>query len=340
MALYAGFLVARPVAAAAVIAAAFSVSNQAWAWCRTTTCDQLKPPPSCGLIDPDRCTTTGTPIRWPNTCVSTSVSAHGSAKRSISPAQLRDVVEMSFKQWTTADCGGGTHPNFVVDLFPDVNCTDVTGDAGYKPTGPNYNLWMFDDDDWPHGAAGEHAIAITTTQFDVNTGLIFDSDVELNSDIQASEFQLTVGDANVGYDLWSVVQHESGHFLGLSHSDVSFATMFATLGPNELAKRALSQDDIDGICNAYPPGTLDPNCDPEPRHGFSTECTFEKGCCTVAPGRVNRARRLTESLIVGAFLVVAVRRRRRKNSVDQIARQAWTCGPARAQHVACRPPSR
>jgi len=76
----------------------------------------------------------------------------------------------------------------------------------------------------------------------------------------------------------------------------------------------LTQDDIDGICHAYPPGTLDPNCDPEPRHGFSTECTLEKGCCTVAPGRVNRARRLPESLILGAFLAIAVVRRRRIRS--------------------------
>ena len=58
----------------------------------------------------------------------------------------------------------------------------------------------------------------------------------------------------------------------------------------------------------------DPTCDPEPRHGFSTQCTLDnKGCCTVAPGRANGASRLPESLLVAAFLTIGVARRRRSS---------------------------
>ncbi len=292
----------------------FSVAAPAFAWCRTTTCNQLPPPASCGNIDPSQCTTNGMPIAWPSTCVSTSVSAHGSAKRNISPAQLREIVQRAFRNWTAADCGGGTHPNFVVDFFPDVNCTDVTGDAGYKSTGPNTNVWVFDDDAWPYGASGEHAYAITTTQFNPETAVIFDSDVELNSNVEGiGAAQITVGDTDVGIDLASIVQHESGHFLGLSHSELPTATMYAYMDPATVSKRTLTQDDIDAICNTYPPGKLDPNCDPEPRHGFSTECTFEgKGCCAIAPGRASRTHRGLEGVLLGTLVALAIVRRRRQ----------------------------
>ena len=303
------------VAALGFASVVLCVTHQVRAWCRTTTCDQQNPPASCGPTNPYQCTTEGTPIAWPSTCVSTSVSAAGSPLLHITAAKMREIVQSAFNQWTTADCADGTgHPNFVVDTFPDVNCTDVTGDNGYKSTGPNYNVWIFRDNGWPYDATDESAIAITTTQFSPDTGVIYDSDVELNSNSPNFTFTTTDPPLNVGMDLASVVQHEAGHFLGMAHSQVPNATMFPSLGVGDVTRRILTQDDIDGICNAYPPGTLDPNCDPEPRHGFSTECTLEKGCCTVAPGRVNRARRLPESLILGAFLAIAVVRRRRIRS--------------------------
>ena len=140
------------------LAAAFGgsilfIAGQALAYCRTTTCDQEGATKGCELNTKSAsgCSSLGTPIRWPNTCVSTSVSAKGSSNpqgsRPISADEMRGIVQKAFENWTKADCGNGQVPNFVVDSFPDVNCTDVTGDAGYKSTGPNYNIWIFQDTD-------------------------------------------------------------------------------------------------------------------------------------------------------------------------------------------------
>jgi hypothetical protein len=221
---------------------------------------------------------------------------------------MRRIVQDAFLQWTTVDCGNGEKPSIVVDMFPDVNCTNVaeiTGDAGYKSSGPNYNLWVFRDSDWPPEYVEDGALAITLTQFDPKTGEIYDSDVELNS----QDFDFTTGLDFVDFDLPSVVQHESGHFLGLGHPEasVTYAVMLGGLGEH-VVRRALQPDDVLGMCAAHPPGKLDPNCDPEPRHGFSTECEFDKGCCTVAPGR-SASRRGSWVALVGVMLTAAARLR-------------------------------
>lgn len=301
----------RVATTVALLAALLGVSENATAACRTTTCDQQNAPASCAPITTGVCNNQGTPIAWPSTCVSTSVNAQGSALRHISADQMRGIVEQAFQQWTTVDCGNGTTPNFVVDVFPDVNCTDVTGSAGYKSTGPNYNVWIFEDSDWSYGVEAENAIALTTTQFNPTTGEIYDSDVELNS--QNSNF--TTGLDFVDIDLPSVVQHESGHFLGLAHTPVSTATMYATLDSGEISKRILDPDDVAGICAAYPPGYLDPNCDPEPRHGFSTECNFTSGGCSVAASSTTRHHNSLASLVAGLCLAtIALCRRKHRHT--------------------------
>jgi len=284
--------------------------------CRTTTCDQQNPPANCAPLTPGGCNTSGIPIAWPNTCVSSSVSAHGSPLRNITADQMRGIVQAAFQQWTSVKCANGEPPSFVVDMFPDVNCTDVTGDAGYKSAGPNYNIWIFHDTDWPYDVEAERAIALTTVQFNPSTGEIYDADVELNS--QTSNF--TTGLDFVDIDLPSVVQHESGHFLGLAHTPVSTATMLATLNRGEVSKRILDPDDVAGICAAYPPGNWDPTCDPEPRHGFSTECNFTSGGCAIAA--TNRVRHCNSlaSIVAGLCLAVIALRRRKPLRADTTAK--------------------
>lgn len=302
----------RLATAVTLLAAVLGVPAYALAACRTTTCDQQNAPASCAPIAPGVCNTSGMPIAWPSTCVSTSVSAQGSPLRNITADQMRGIVQAAFQQWTSVKCPNGENPNFVVNMFPDVNCSDVTGDAGYKSTGPNYNVWIFEDSGWSYGVEAENAIALTTIQFNPTTGEVYDSDVELNS--QTSNF--TTGLDFVNINLPSVVQHESGHFLGLAHTPVSTATMYATLGSGEVSKRILDPDDVAGICAAYPPGNLDPNCDPEPRHGFSTQCEFVSGGCTVSPGR--KAPNSLGLLCVGLFLgmIALFRNVRRATRLD------------------------
>ncbi len=63
----------------------------------------------------------------------------------------------------------------------------------------------------------------------------------------------TYGQSNcIFMDVQNTVTHELGHVLGLDHSNVASATMSATASPGETGKRTLDQDDMDGICSAYP----------------------------------------------------------------------------------------
>jgi hypothetical protein len=82
-----------------------------------------------------------------------------------------------------------------------------------------------------------------------------------------------------------VFAHEAGHFLGLDHSPVASALMFATYALDSSAgPPALGPDDIAGICTAYPP-TRAPaaSCNFEPVRGFAPDCGGNVvGGCAVA----------------------------------------------------------
>lgn len=53
-----------------------------------------------------------------------------------------------------------------------------------------------------------------------------------------------------GTDVQSIATHEIGHLLGLGHSSVFQATMYASY-PGGTAQRSLHQDDVDGVCSLY-----------------------------------------------------------------------------------------
>jgi hypothetical protein len=114
--------------------------------------------------------------------------------------------------------------------------------------------------------------------FNPNTGEIYDANVEINSNLQS--FVLT--DAPYpAVDLNSVLTHELGHFLGLSHSPVGSATMYSQY---EEGMKTLAADDVAAICASLPPDRTTVDTD-LPRHGFSTDCgVTEKGCCTSTIG--------------------------------------------------------
>jgi YVTN family beta-propeller protein len=81
-------------------------------------------------------------------------------------------------------------------------------------------------------------------------GEIVDSDMILNP---AALFT-TSGEPGK-HDLQSVVTHEAGHMIGLTHTGVLDATMFFVIQPGELA-RTLSPDDESAVAAAYPAPNL------------------------------------------------------------------------------------
>ncbi len=97
-------------------------------------------------------------------------------------------------------------------------------------------------------------------------------------------YNWTSGSSPFAINLETVALHEVGHLLGLAHSGVRKATMYASY---TRADTTLHADDIEGISTLYPGS--DPNPDPTPDDGGNDWCSThdethkaweKKGCNT------------------------------------------------------------
>jgi hypothetical protein len=267
----------RGVLAACALLGVLMITRETRAYCRTTTCDpyHADAADACQYYS-DGCPINGYPLFWTPACLSFSAQQDGSALQGISWETLNGALSTAYFNWMHADCGRTQVPSLQIFLRSPVYCSRVQYNTGADR--PNANIWMFRDHDWPHDP-GE--VALTTVSFNPNTGEIYDADVELNSAL----YVFTMGDQDVLYDLASIVQHESGHTLGLAHAADMESTMNGGYSVGETKKRDLNADDALGICTLYPPNQYRGQCDPSPRHGFSGECTVpahEASGCTFA----------------------------------------------------------
>ncbi len=285
-----------------VLCALLAWPAASFAYCRTTTCAQSNPPDECkpGQII-SGCQMSGQELHWTNSCVSFSVQKDGSdaAHSNITADQLEEVVRTSFDNWQNAPCAEGGTPNITVKTYPQVECSE----ARYNQNDGNQNVWLFRDKDWPHQGGGDGTIALTLVSFSPKTGEIYDVDVELNSFNR--HFSLETPTPENSDDLLSVVQHESGHFLGLAHSSEFEATMWANYS-GSVDMRTLDADDIAGICAVFPPVTAkDTTCNADPRHGFSTRCsTPDDGCSITRSYRSTTSRTAWLLSLAAAMLLV------------------------------------
>jgi hypothetical protein len=249
---------------AGALLATVLVSQAALAFCRTTTCDANDPSENCQKDPETGCLLTGLPLQWRSSCVTVGVQQLGSPTNGFSYDAVTEVVEKAFGAWLSADCGGG-RPSIDVQLIGAVEC----GLSEYNQDRGNANIVVFREDVWPYAGA-ENAIALTTTRFDTTSGALWDADIELNGATQS----LSIGDPINGDDLQSVLTHEAGHFLGLSHTFDGAATMRAIYDPlrDGDSFRSLEQDDVDGICAVYPVDRKPDTSSCENRHGFSGQC--------------------------------------------------------------------
>jgi hypothetical protein len=285
---------ASHVIAGAVGVVAMLASPPAGASCRTTTCP-LPPdfaPSSegcypqgfgqyCASLSPPA---KPLPIWWRNACVSYDLQRV--ASRQIAYDTAAAIISKSFAKWTASTCAGqGSSSRVSIDVR-DLGPVDC-GQVQYNSDQGNQHVIVFHDDKWPHNDAN-NTLALTTVTFDPDTGEVYDADMEINATVP-----LTVGDPVPpdGYDFESIVTHETGHFLGMAHSGDGRATMFAHYTPGSTAMRALTMDDVSGLCAIYPtdgsrvvdpavvPGgkAAEDACDPTPRHGFSTQCASSSG---------------------------------------------------------------
>jgi len=312
--------------AAGGLLALFSAPS-AHAFCRTTTCDPNKVSDHC-VLDSKDCVVTGKLLGWRSSCVTVGVQQMGSPRNGLAFDDIAPLVQQAFGAWMQADCGNGG-PSIEVNLLGPIEC----GVSEYNSEVGNANIVLFREDEWPYVGAA-NAIGLTTTRFDTKNGDLWDADIELNG-VGA---QLSIGDPIAGDDLLSVLTHEAGHFLGLSHSNDATATMRPVYDPARDGAdfRSLSPDDVDGICAVYPPTRKAATASCENRHGFSEQCGADqpepnesKGCSLNA--RAGTAGAATGGFGYGSLLALAAafgfRLARRRNS-------------GLPSHHTCPPPTR
>jgi len=294
------------------LAAVWLAAPSALAFCRTTTCDPNDPKEHCQL-DASACVLTGKPLGWRSSCVTVGVQQMGSPVHGFSYDDVAGVVVQAFGTWMQANCGAGT-PSIDVEMLGPIEC----GVSEYNSKVGNANIVLFRENDWPYVGAA-NAIGLTTTRFDTETGDLWDADIELNG----MGANLSIGDPITGDDLLSVLTHEAGHFLGLSHSPDPTATMKAVYDPGRDGAdfRSLAEDDVAGICAIYPPDRQAQTSSCVNRHGFSSQCGADqsppdesKGCSlntrTGVAASQTKSASLLALLVIGACGARLARRRR------------------------------
>lgn len=226
------------------------------------------------------CVERGEPFEWETPCLSYAIDARGSVWMDL--ADITTAVDASFDAWMGADCDGSP-PNLIFKRVPNSTCKR----AEFNTTG-NVNTIAFLDP-WRDPCDGaddpgydSRAFAVTIVWHNTSTGEILDADMMINDQLASVRNAGgpygncpdtgcepgTPGEA----DLANIITHEAGHFIGIGHSDIEEATMFASAARTSVDKRTLAADDIAAVCTIYPPGNLDPACDPAPMGGLQLNC--------------------------------------------------------------------
>jgi hypothetical protein len=261
----------RAAVAALVVVVSLVRAAPAAAFCRTTT---VTAPKGYDPSETLQCWGQGIPVYWASACVGYDLQAD--AGDGITYGEASAALSTAFALWTGATCPQGGNPSISTVSGVPVECNL----AQYNECGPNQHVIAFQDT-WPY-ADTSNELALTTVSYDLGTGELYDADMEINATMKNISIGSPVPEGS--YDFASIVTHETGHFLGMAHAKTTAATMYAHLSLGE-TRRALSDDDVAGVCAIYPPngtravvtdagaGFVDATtCDPTPRHGFTTAC--------------------------------------------------------------------
>ncbi len=177
------------------------------------------------------------------------------------------TVAAAFATWQSASCS-----HFAVAKLTETTSSEAKDD--------NVNTIHWVASNWQYG---DLTIGIT---FSIGpsdghnhfVGPFTDADIQFNAvnNVWTLDGNAVSGDSRTPVDAQSIATHEAGHFLGLGHTSDTSAIMFASYdGP----KRALAQDDLDGVCAIYPKPTPNVGKQGEP-------CIASDGNGDCSPGLV------------------------------------------------------
>ncbi|MEZ4234798.1 MAG: matrixin family metalloprotease [Myxococcota bacterium] len=171
----------------------------------------------------------GDPLRWTRFPVTYATAPAG--EDPVPPGALEEAVDGAYASWARVD---GAAVRFR-SVRPGGGAPEVS------PEAPN-GVWFVHD--WPY----DPELLALTSAWAGTDGAIVAYDVQVNADVAWS----TDGAADA-FDLQAAITHEVGHVLGLWHSDVAQAAMFATATPGEAWRRVLDDDDREAVRVLYPP---------------------------------------------------------------------------------------
>ena len=249
------------------------------------------------------CVERGAPLVWANPCLSYAVDSRGSQWFS-DVSEIEALVDQAFATWQNADCGNDSTPNLVFKPLLQSTCRR----AEFNSTGNVNTIAFLDpwidpcrDPNDPEGPYDPLAFAVTIVWHNTSTGQILDADMMIQDQRFVPPSPFRNGNAGGPYadcpdtgcegsdaDLRSIVTHEIGHFIGIGHcnpideddpSDPCVqATMYAKADRRSVDKRTLAEDDINAVCDIYPPGNLTSECNAAPIGGLELNCeTTEDG---------------------------------------------------------------
>ncbi|MBL8601504.1 MAG: matrixin family metalloprotease [Myxococcales bacterium] len=275
-------------------------------FCRTTTA-RLR------AMQPGECATQGIPLSWRNRCTSFSLY-NRDLPDGINMPDLTTFAAAATGAWARAACDANGQLSQYYRVIPDA---PTLAPAGYNPNGANANTVAFRPrwgDDALHRPG---AIAITVVTFDSFNGEIFDADIEMNSLDERTNpigfrFSTEARPDPGAADLPTILTHEFGHFLGLSHSGNDRAVMWFEAGVGE-ARRDLTADDNAGVCTIYPQAVQPPGrCVGVPYGGLATLPGDMKvtGACNVS----RRGTSATHLVWLSALAWAVSRRRKSVNA--------------------------
>jgi len=175
----------------------------------------------------------GRRIRWADSKVVLQVEP---AVAEMLPAgQVRRALEISTDAWR----GFTGVPDIAIS-------TGLPGKLGHHGGDPTNGIYL--PAIWDHEA---DKLAITIVTYEMASGRLLDADIVVNPHVAFGMLDEQSRSAGA-YDLAAVMTHEMGHVLGLGESeDDRMATMWPYADQGDTHQRTLSEDDEDGILDAY-----------------------------------------------------------------------------------------